>query len=46
MKNKRHAACSGIKMRKRLMSKHFNYGVRYKMKGSSSEQISLKVTFV
>ncbi len=29
-----------------LMSKHFNYAVKYKMKGNICEQISLKVTFV
>lgn len=34
--------CSEIKMRKPLMSKHFNYGVKYKMKGNITEQISRK----
>lgn len=33
-KNKRRAQHGEIKMRKRLMSKHFNYGVKYKMKGN------------
>lgn len=46
MKNKRQAQHGEIKMRKRLMSKHFNYGVKYKMKGNICLQISLKVTFV
>lgn len=30
----------------RLMSKHFNYGVKNKMKGNICKQISVKVTFV
>lgn len=42
---KTKAQCGAIKMRKRLMNKHFNYGVKYKMKGNIYKQISLKVTF-
>lgn len=45
-KNKRKEEHSEIRWRKRLMSKHFNYRVKYEMKGNIYKQISVKFTLV